>query len=145
MIFSCALLRSRDVTVLDQGRETKLDLLGEGDLLVLDEAVLLEVLVALLFLLRLVVGLVGDVAPGGVAVLALNDVVILGLLGHDDLVHTPLTSSGNGADVKSGFVIPDLLSAGPGVVTMMSLVTCMMVVMVMIVSVASPVEWEGVS
>ena len=148
MIFSCALLRSRDVTVLNQRSKAELDLFGDGDLLVLDEAVLLEVLLALLFLLGLVIGLVGGVATGGVAVLALNDVVILGLLGHGDFVNAPLPSGGNGANVQSGILLADLLPAGPGIKAVGLVVACMVVVLIMIsvmVVIVPSVEWESVS
>jgi hypothetical protein len=79
---------------------TELNLLIEGDLLVFDETVLDEVLFALFLLLRLEVGGVGGVTPLAVAVLALNDVIIFGLLNHDNLVDTTLTGGGDGSDVK---------------------------------------------
>ena len=63
----------------------ELDLLIKGDLLVLDETVLDEVLFTLLFLLRLKVGGVGGVAPLRIAVLALDHIVILSFLNHHNL------------------------------------------------------------
>merc|ERR1712183_33166 len=65
-------LGSLDITVLHQGSTADLHGLVEGDLLILDEAVLPEVLLALLLLLGLVVGDVGGVAPLVVAVVALH-------------------------------------------------------------------------
>ena len=52
-----------------------------------------EVLIALLLLLRLVVGDVGGVAPPVIGVVTLHNVVVLGLLDHLHLVNTPLTVS----------------------------------------------------
>ena len=60
------------------------------DLLVLNEARLPEVLLALLLLLGVVVGDVGGVAPLVVAVVALDHVIVLCLLDHLDLVNTSL-------------------------------------------------------
>ena len=59
------------------------------DLLVLNEARLPKVLLALLFLLGVVVGDVGGVAPLVVAVVAGDHLFVLGLLDHLQLVHTP--------------------------------------------------------
>ena len=78
------------VTVLDKRSAAHLDRLGDGLGLVLDEAVLPVVLVALLLLLRLVVGHVGRVAPLVVGVVALDHLVVLDLLHHLDLVDAPL-------------------------------------------------------
>ncbi len=83
------------------------DLCGllEGDRLVLDVAVLDKVLVALLLLLRLVVGGVGGVAPLIVAVVALDLLVVLKLLHHHDLLHAPLASSSDLAQVGGARVV----------------------------------------
>merc|ERR1719309_1265792 len=70
LVLGPADLGALDVTVLDQGGPAHLDGLVEGDLLVVDEAVLPEVLLALLLLLGLVVGHVGGVAPSVVGVVA---------------------------------------------------------------------------
>merc|ERR1712066_296101 len=91
LVLSPADLGSLDVTVLHQGSPADLHGLVEGDLLVLDETTLPEVLLALLLLLGLVVGDVGGVAPLVVAVVALHHVVVLGLLHHLHLVDTSLT------------------------------------------------------
>merc|ERR1711913_117403 len=91
LVLSSAGLGSLDVTVLHQGSTADLNGLVEGDLLVLDETTLPEVLLALLLLLGLVVGDVGGVAPLVVAMVALNHVVVLGLLHHLHLVDTSLT------------------------------------------------------
>ena len=92
-------------SLADEWGVAELDLLVEGDLLVFDETVLDEVLLALFLLLGLEVGGVGGVAPLAVAVLALDDVIVLGLLNHHDLVDTTLTSGGDGSDVKSNLVL----------------------------------------
>merc|ERR1719150_2870259 len=78
------------VAVLHQRGAAHLDGLVEGNLLVLDEASLPEVLLAVLLLLGLVVGDVGGVAPLVVAVVALHHVVVLDLLHHLHLVDAPL-------------------------------------------------------
>merc|ERR1712218_230681 len=56
-------LGSLDITVLHKRGPADLSSLIEGNLLVLDETVLPEVLVTVLLLLRLVVGDIGGVAP----------------------------------------------------------------------------------
>merc|ERR1719309_113707 len=61
-VLSSADLRSLNVTVLDKRSSAHLDGLVEGNLLVVDEAILSEVLLALLLLLGFVVGDIGGVA-----------------------------------------------------------------------------------
>merc|ERR1719374_214913 len=100
-VLSSADLRSLDITVLDEGSSAHLDGLVEGDLLVVDEAVLSEVLLALLLLLGLVVGGVGCVAPSVVGVVALDNLVVLGLLDHLDLVDTSLSISSRSSSSNS--------------------------------------------
>jgi len=102
------------LTIADEWGVTELNLLLGGDGLVLNEAVLPEVLLALLFLLRLEVGGVGGVALLGVAMLALNDIVILGLLNHHDLIDTPLTGSGNRSNVQGDIITATLTGATGG-------------------------------
>merc|ERR1719513_485967 len=43
--------------------------------------------------------------------LALNDIVVLSLLNHDNLVNTPLSCSGNGSNVQSDIVATTLTGA----------------------------------
>jgi len=102
------------LSLADEWGVAELDLLIEGDLLVLDETVLDEVLLALFLLLGLEVGGVGSVTPLAVAVLALDDVIVLGLLNHHDLVDTTLTGGGDGSDVKSNFVLGGSLTGVTG-------------------------------
>merc|ERR1712133_325234 len=90
LVLGPADLRALHVAVLHQGGPADGGGLVEGDLLVLDETVLPEVLLAVLLLLRLVVGGVGGVAPPVVGVVALHHVVVLGLLHHLHLVDAPL-------------------------------------------------------
>merc|ERR1719150_3648027 len=90
LVLGAADLGTLHVAVLHQRGAADLDGLVEGNLLVLDEASLPEVLLAVLLLLGLVVGDVGGVAPLVVAVVALHHVVILGLLDHLHLVDAPL-------------------------------------------------------
>merc|ERR1719278_2500746 len=88
--FSSADLRALDVTVLHKRGPADLSSLVEGNLLVLDETALPEVLVTVLLLLRLVVGDVSGVAPPVVGVITLDNLVVLGLLDHLHLVDAPL-------------------------------------------------------
>ncbi len=83
LVLGRALDGARHVAVAHQRLEAESHRLLQGHLLVLDVAVLLVVLITLLLLLRVVVRLVGDVAALLVAVLALNDFIVLGLFhGH---------------------------------------------------------------
>merc|ERR1719186_101170 len=84
-------LRSLDVAVLDQWSSAHLDSFVEGDLLVLNEAALPVVLIALLLLLGLVVGDVCGVAPLVVGVVTLHYVVIHSLLNHLNLFNAPFS------------------------------------------------------
>jgi len=92
------------LTITDQWSVAELDGLIRGNLLVVNEAVLDEVLLTLLLLLRLEVSGVSGVALLAVAMLALNDIIIFGLLNHDNLVNAPLSSSSNGSNVQ-GYII----------------------------------------
>merc|ERR1719295_1969787 len=92
------------LAVTNQWSVAKFNLLIRGNLLVVNEAVLDEVLLTLLLLLRLEVSGVSGVALLTVAVLALNDIIIFGLLNHDNLVNAPLSSSSNGSNVQ-GYII----------------------------------------
>jgi len=83
---------------------TELDGLLRGDLLVVDETTLDEVLLAFLLLLRLKVGSVSGVTLLAVGVFALNDVIVFGLLYHNNLVNTPLSGSCYGSNVECHFV-----------------------------------------
>merc|ERR1711863_9910 len=94
-------LGSLDITVLHQRSPADLNSLIESDLLVLDETVLPEVLLALLLLLGLVLGDIGGVAPPVVGVVALDHVVVLGLLDHLNLVNTPLAISSRSGSSNS--------------------------------------------
>jgi len=149
LVDGLTLLRALSVT--DQGSVAELDLLIRSNLLVLNEAVLDEVLLALLLLLRLEVSGVGGVTLLAVAMLALNDVIVLGLLNHDDLVDTPLSSSSDGSNVKSDIIATTLAGATgwQGKANSGFLVLMMMVVVMLMVSgmpsvgVGLLVEWEG--
>jgi len=88
LVFSPADLGALHVAVLDKGSSADLDCLVEGDLLVLYEAALPEVLLTLLLLLGVVVGDIGGVAPLVIRVVALHHVIVLGLLHHLHLVNT---------------------------------------------------------
>ena len=147
----------RTSTLADQGGMAETDRLLKGDLLVLNEAALLEVLLALLFLLRLKVGGVGGVAPLGVAMVTLDLLIILGLLNHDDLVNAPLSSSSDRGNVKVDISARSLVSlvSEPSTSTLpgSTVISLFMVMVVIVVVVAGAltgrssgtgVEREGV-
>jgi len=90
LVLSSADLRSLNITVLNKRSSADLDSLIKSNLLVFDETVLPEVLLALLFLLGLVVGDIGGVTPLVVRVVTLDHIIILGLLNHLNLVNTLL-------------------------------------------------------
>merc|ERR1719278_928807 len=94
-------LRSLDITILDKGGPADLGSLVEGDLLVLDETALPEVLFAVLLLLGLIVGHIGCVTPPVVGVVALDNIVVLSLLNHLDLVDAPLAVSSRSSSSNS--------------------------------------------
>merc|ERR1719397_2443420 len=136
-------LGSLDITVLNERGPADLSSFVEGNLLVFDETVLPEVLFTVLLLLGLVVGDIGGVAPPVIGVVALDDIVVLGLLHHLDLVNTPLaistrTGSSNGGEAHIS-VVSLTLSTGlelngrvASIVVTLTVVT--MVVTVMCVS-----------
>merc|ERR1712203_752066 len=95
-------LRSLDITILDKGGPADLGSLVEGDLLVLDETALPEILFAVLLLLGLIVRHIGGVTPPVIGVVALDDVVVLSLLNHLDLVDTSLAVSSRSSSSNSG-------------------------------------------
>ena len=109
LVLGPADLGALNVAVLDEGCAAHGGSLVESDLLILDETVLPEVLLALLLLLGLVLGDVGGVAPPVVRVVALHHIVVLRLLDHLDLVDTPLAivpgpGSSNSSKVHRGVV-----------------------------------------
>ena len=100
LIFGGALDRSGQVAILDQRLEAKFDLFLERDLFVLDVATFPVIFVAFLLLLRRVIRFVGGVTPFRVAVLAVDDLIVFGLFGHDHFVHASLAGGRYGADVQ---------------------------------------------
>ena len=133
----------------DQRGVAELDGLLEGHLTVVDVTFLLEGLVALLFLLGLEVGGVSGVATLGVRMLALDLLVVLGLLDHHDLVDTTLSGGGDGADVQRHLAARAATLTGDTafVLFVMFVVVVMVVVLVAIVAgnaASSAVEGEGV-
>ena len=155
-VLSPADLGSLDVTVLDKRSPADLSSLVEGDLLVLDETVLPEVLLALLLLLGLVLGDIGGVAPPVVGVGALDHVVVLGLLEHLNLVNTPLaissrSGSSNSREAHIGVVSLTLGSTvktrdrrGSSSRIMMAMVFIMMLSTSRMLIPCLQVEWEVV-
>merc|ERR1712012_713421 len=117
LVLSAADLGSLNVAILDQRSSADLDSLVEGNLLVLDETALSEVLLALLLLLGVVVGDVGGVASLVVAMVALDHVIVLNLLDHFDLVNASLAigSGGGSGDIsEAGGGIRGSLTLGSG-------------------------------
>merc|ERR1719464_667032 len=117
LVLSAADLGSLDVAILDQRSSADLHSLVEGNLLVLDETALPEILLALLLLLGVVVGDVGGVAPLVVAVVTLDHVIVLNLLNHLDLVNTSLAvgsgrNSGHISETGGSIGISLTLSSG---------------------------------
>merc|ERR1719334_260884 len=140
-------LGTLDVAVLDQRSPADVGCLVEGDLFVLDETVLPEVLLALLLLLGLVVGHVGGVTPSVVGVVALHHIVVLCLLHHLHLVNTPLTVSTRSSSCYStkvycyiiSLTISTAVKRGGSVVVVMEFVVLMCLRTVLLV------EGEGAS
>jgi len=133
------------LTIADEWSVAELNLFLRCYLPVVNEAVLDEVFLALLLLLRLKISGVGGVALLGVAVLALNDIIVLSLLNHHHFVNTPFTSSGNGSNVQGDIVTTSLTrcTSIKGIVSMGML----MLVVVIMSSVGGSlsvtlVEWE---
>jgi len=134
------------LAITDQRSVAEFDLLSGGNLPVVDEAVLDEVLLALLLLLGLEVGGVGGVALLGVAMLALDDIIVLGLLNHHDLVDTPLTSSGNGSNVQGNIITAITLTSVTGGTFLgmgMGMVVVMIVGMASSTGIATGTRVEG--
>merc|ERR1719464_1317717 len=155
LVLSAADLGSLDVAILDQRSSADLHSLVEGNLLVLDETALPEVLLALLLLLGVVVGDVGGVAPLVVAVVTLDHVIVLNLLNHLDLVNTSLAFSvgrSSGDSIEAGWVFLDsclsltIISGSEVLNRIPSAVVPVisMVVMVVMVTLIVGVEGEGV-
>jgi len=115
-VLSPADLGSLHITVLHKRGPADLSGLIEGNLLVLNEAALPEVLVTVLLLLRLVLCDIGGVAPPVIGVVALDNLVVLGLLNHLHLVNAPLA-------VVSGPGRSNRREANIGVIASLSLVS----------------------
>jgi len=153
LVLSAADLGSLNVAILDKRSSADLDSLVEGNLLVLDETALPEVLLALLLLLGVVVGDIGSVASLVVAMVTLDHVIVLNLLDHLDLVNTSLSvgsgrscghSSEAGGSISSSLTLSsgsEVLSGSPGgMISVISMVIMMVTMVVVIVG----VEGEGV-
>jgi len=118
------------LAVTDERGVAELNLLLGGDLPVVDEAVLDEVLFALLLLLGLEVSGVGGVTLLGVAMLALDDIIILSLLNHDNLVNAPLSSSSDGSNVQADVTASLTRCTGINLLVSVSMLMFMVVSMI---------------
>merc|ERR1719244_1462416 len=146
LILSPTDLRSLDITILHQGGSTDLDCLIKGNLLILDETTLSEVLLTLLLLLGLIVGDIGGVAPLVIRVITLLNIIILGLLHHLYFVNTFLTIRTRGSSSNSTKADISVISS-LSVKTSLNTVGSMMFVMITMVGMVfinSSIEWEGV-
>jgi len=124
-----------------------------SNLLVLNEAALFEILAAFFLLLGLKVGGVGGVALLGVAMLALNVVIVLSLLNHDNLVDATITSSSDGTNVQVN-VVSLALTRIPCIKVHRLIMVGMVIIVVIVViviatvgpssSIAPGIEGEGV-
>jgi len=147
LILSSTDLRSLDITILHQGSSADLDSLVEGNLFILDETTLSEVLIALLFLLGLVVGDIGGVAPLVIRVITLLNLIILGLFHHLYFVNTFLTIRTRGSSsygTKTDISVISSLSVNTRLNTVGSMMFVMFIMVGMMVFISSSIEWEGV-
>jgi len=93
LILSCANLRSFYCTVLDKRSSADLNSLIEGNLLIINETILSEVLFTFFFLLRFIVCDIGGVTSSVIAMVTLNNFIIFSLLNHLNLINTTLAIS----------------------------------------------------
>jgi len=80
--------------------------------------------------------------------LALNDIIVLSLLDHDDLVDTSLASSSDGSNVKSNIVAATTLTGATGRKGSLGSVSMLVLMVVVVSSVLGGtsiglVEWES--
>jgi len=133
----------------NQGSVTEFDGLIRGNLLVVNETALDEVLLTFLFLLRLEVSGVGRMTLLAVAMLALNDIIILSLLNHDNLVNASLTGGSNRPNVQGYVILAATLASITGWKSRFSMISMFvgMIMVVMIMSSIGPsiglIEWES--
>ena len=130
--------------------DTLLDSLLTCHLFVFNEAALFEVLAAFFLLLGLKISGVGGVALLGVAMLALNVVIVLSLLNHDNLVDATITSSSDGTNIQVN-VVSFALTRSPGIkVNRLGMVGMVIVVVIVTAtvgpsgSIAPSIEGESV-
>ncbi len=131
------------LTLAHQWGMAEPDRLIKGHFLVLNEAALLEVLIALFLLLWLEVGGVGSVATLRIGVVALNLFIVLRLLDHDHLVNTTLASSSNVANAQFWFVTGSLSVPLPGIPRRKSQMFAVIVGVVMVIVVTLVLGGEG--
>merc|ERR1712241_892737 len=93
LILSCTDFRSLDITILDKRLSADLNSLIEGNLLIINETILSEVLFTFFFLLRFIVCDIGGVTSSVIAMVTLNNFIIFSLLNHLNLVNTTLAIS----------------------------------------------------
>merc|ERR1712212_1178364 len=136
LILSSANLRTFHFTILHKRFPTNLDILFQSNLFILNEAAFPEVLLALLFLLGLIVGDIGGVAPLVIGVITLNNIIILSLLNHLYFVNTFLSISIRSSSSYSSKVHSNIfasLTGKPTIKGLRRLMCFMMVVMFMMI------------
>ena len=121
LIFSSTDLRALNITILYKRSSANFDSLVEGNLFVLNEASFSEILLTLFLLLRLVVGDIGGVTSLVVAVVTLDNIVVLSLGDHLDLVNTSLAII---AGPGPGHIIEAWWSISSGWLTLTLVTTC---------------------
>jgi len=147
LIDSFALYRTLSIT--DKRSVAELCLLLRSNLFVVNEAVLDEVLLTFLLLLGLKISGVGGVTLLAVAMLALDDIIVLSLLNHHNLVNAGLTSSSNGSNVQGNIIATPLTRvtgwvgfSSMGMVVVMFVVV--LVVMFMSLNITQvEIKWKG--
>jgi len=101
LILSGANFISGNITILNKGLSADLNSLIEGNLLIIDETTLSEVLFTFLFLLRFIVGDISGVTSSVIAMVTLNNFIIFSLLNHLNLVNTTLAISSRAGSSNS--------------------------------------------
>merc|ERR1711970_388445 len=139
LILSSTYFRSLYITDLHQRGSTNSNSLIKSNLLIFNETVFPEVLLALLFLLRLIVCDVRGVAPLVVGVVTLHNIIVLSLLNHLNLVNTFLASSSYSSKTSVSISSLTLVTSRHSFIMMLFMVS--MVVVIIFTSIG--IEWKS--
>merc|ERR1719260_196990 len=140
LILSSTYFRSLYITVLHQRGSTNSNSLIESNLLIFNETVFPEVLLAFLLLLRLIVCDVRGVAPLVVGVVTLHNIIVLSLLNHLNLVNTFLASSSYSSKACISLSSLTLVTSRHSFIMMLFMVS---MVVVVIIFTCIGIEGEG--